>query len=171
MASSWVRTVNAGLPWTSGSWLIASLQPGSTLIRVRFGWGFFGTTDSTVALNNIASNIQILGLVTTVGNGSETPPNARTQAGDADPPQERWLWWEGRQPVPSGSSDGGSTVTWEPSPAQEIVDAKGMVAAATIPSGQTLNLWASWAAAAAWDGSGQAFVWAAASVLIRPTPV
>jgi hypothetical protein len=39
-----------------------------------------------------------------------------------------------------------------------------MVSAATVPSGEFLNLWASWAASTTWDATGTVNLWFYASV-------
>jgi len=142
---------------------MATLQPGQTLLRTRFGWGFTGTTSTLVDLNSVATNIQTLGICT-VTSGTQAP-NARTQSGDFFPPLERWIWWENRAPAVKAFSTDGSTIVWEASAPQEQVDTKGMVLA-NVASGQTLGLWASWAPGGPWDSSGSAFVWAWVSCLI-----
>lgn len=136
-------------------------------MRIRFGWGFYGYTSQTANILATSQNLQVFGLVTTVGNGTETPPNPRTASGDAAPPTQRWLWWEGRAPRVLTYSDSADVVFFGDSIKSEESDAKGMVKAAGIPAGDTLNLWASWAAGSAWDSTGVAEVWFSASVLIR----
>jgi hypothetical protein len=169
MATTWIRTVQATLTWAAGSSKIASIPSGSTLLRVRFSWGFQGWTSSLIGAYTVMNDAQVLGLVTTIGNGSETVPNPRSDSTDADPPTRRWLWWEARVPVITAWDDASSIVTWRDSPPQEPIDAKGQVAATGIPGGDSLNLWASWAPAYAWDSSGAAALWYYASVLYKPT--
>lgn len=164
---TWVRSVSSGNPWAANNNLIASLASGETLVRIRFGWGFYGFVSNTANLLTASQNLQVFGLVTTVGNTTESVPNPRTAPTDASPPVERWLWWEGRAPrilTYSGTDD---VVWFGDSLKSEESDAKGMVRAAGIPGGSTLNLWASWAPGGSWDSTGQADLWYSASVLIR----
>lgn len=165
--SVWVRTVQAGLTWTSGSSLIASVPRGSTLIRTHFGWGFNGNTRATSALIDTSDNVQIMGIVTTVGNGTEAVPNARTEAGDAAPPAQRWIYWEGRAPNVAAFPGGTDLVLWSDSGPQAPVDTRGMVSAATIPAGDTLNVWASWAAGGPWEANARVNLWYWASLLYQ----
>lgn len=169
MTASWVRTVAADLDWTAGSGLIASIDQGYTLIRVHFGWGFYGDTSVTTDLQGVSQNLQVMGIVTTVGTGSETVPNARTESFDADPPTQRWIYWEARAPRLAALSGTTELAIWQDSGAQEPVDTKGMVSAKSVPSGETLNVWASWAAAAAWDSTGNVNLWYYASLMYQPS--
>ena len=163
--STWVRTVSANLAWSSGHSLIAAVPPGSTLERVHFGWGFNGNSRSTSALSDAYQNIQVMGIVTTVGTGTEHVPNARTESGDVAPPQRRWVYWEGRPPRVVGYDSGGDLVMWADNGAQAPVDTKGMVSAKTVPAGNSLNVWASWAAASAWEANAYINLWYWASLL------
>ena len=145
---------------------MASIPAGLTISRIRFSWGFYIDTPALDDMSNVAFNTMVLGLVTTVGNGSETVPNPRLNPGDAAPPTQRWLWWETRNPVVTAVSEGANVITWRDSGPQEPTDAKGQVLATGIPSGDTLNLWASWAAAYGPDANSTHVVWAGASILI-----
>jgi hypothetical protein len=49
------------------------------------------------------------------------------------------------------------------------VQTKAMVSAKTIPAGQTLNVWFSWAAARAWDATGNVNLWVWASLAYQPS--
>lgn len=164
MAFNWVRTVEGQLTFESGTSLIANIPRGDTLRALRFGWGFYGYSSQTANIESVLATIQVLGLVTTVGNGSESVPNPRTSPGNADPPTQRWLWWEARSPMIETYSDSADAVWYRDTPRTEATLVESMVSAKTIPSGDTLNLWASWAAASAWDGSGSAQLWYWASV-------
>jgi hypothetical protein len=160
--------VQAAKPWAAGHQLLASVPSGDTIMRIRFGWGFEGYVSLTANLLAVSQNIQILGLVTTVGNGTEAVPNARTASSDAAPPTQRWLWWEGRSPRPNIVASPTADVVWcSDSPRSEADDAKGQVLATGIPAGQTLNLWASWAPAGAWDSTGDANLYMWASILLK----
>lgn len=166
MSVTWVRTVQTTLSWINGTSLVAHIPSGNTLLRIRFGWGFVGTTSDTISLQSVMDNAQVFGLCT-VAPG-HTPPNARTASADVSPPLERWLWWESRVPQVSSLSATAGVVTWQDSPQSEPDDAKGQVAA-NVPAGQNLDVYASWAAAFAWDSSGVGNVWYWASVGYKPT--
>ncbi len=169
MTDTWHRTVQANLSYTSGTSLIASVPQGDTLLRVHFGWGFYGDTSTSADLAAVSQNLQVMGLVTTVGTGTESVPNARTAAGNASPPTERWIYWEGRAPRIAAYDATGMLALWQDSGSQEPVQSRGMVSAKSIPAGDTLNLWASWAAAGAWDASGSSNLWYYASVAWKPS--
>lgn len=164
---TWVRSVQANLSFTSGNALIANIPRGSTLVRVHFGWGFYGTTHATANPVHTANNLQVMGVCTTVGDGTEAVPNVRTQSADQSPPSGRWLWWEARAPVISSYDSGAELISWRDSGAQTPVDAKGMVSAKAIPAGDTLNLRASWAAAFAWEANESNNLWFWASILYQ----
>lgn len=166
MAGQWIRGSNAAANWTSGTWLIASVPAGLTISRIRFGWGFYIDTPTTDDMQNEAFDLMIWGLVTTIGNGTETVPNPRSSPGDAAPPTQRWLWWEVRAPVVSAIDNAANVVTWRDSGPQEPTDARGQVLATGIPAGDTLNLWASWSGAYTPDTDNNTVVWSSASVLL-----
>lgn len=163
--ATWSRNLGASNSWPTGSSFLTSIPTGSTLLRVRFRWGFYGDSATTTNLQAIAQNLLAWGLVTTVGNGTETPPNARTQATDQAPPTQRWLYWEASAPEITAIDDESGVVTWQNARSTEPTSTRGQVAASGIPAGQTLNLWASWAAASAWDPSGQVSLWVGAATL------
>jgi hypothetical protein len=166
---SWVRTVQGELTFESGTSLIASIPRGDTLRALRFGWGFYGVAQQTADIGGVLATIQVFGLVTTVGNGSESVPNPRTDPGNADPPTERWLWWEARSPQIMSYSDAADAVWFRDTPRGEPTLVQSMVSAKTIAEGDTLNLWASWAAASGWDATGFADMWYWASVGYEPS--
>lgn len=143
------------------------INSGSTYRRVRWSWGFSGVTADTVDVNSIISNPIVAGWVTTIGTGSETPPNPVTGAVDVDPPTQRWLWWEMRQPIPIAVDHAAGIITWRDSGPQEVPDIRTQVLATGIPSGEFLNLWFTWAQinGGGWDPSGSFRIWVASSVL------
>jgi hypothetical protein len=106
-----------------------------------------------------------MGLVTTYGNGTETPPDPVAAPADAAPPTLRWIWWEVRAPVVTAVDAAAGVVTWTDSGPQERVDAQAQVKAVGVPAGDTLNLWASWRGYGSWDASGAVAIWVGASVL------
>lgn len=163
-STAWVRTVQTSYDLPQGNLLMASLAAGQSIMRIRFGWGFHATTGFDTDLHFLAENLVVWGMVTTIGNGSETVPDPRTNPGDADPPTQRWLWWESRRPVLQASMP--NVAIWSDSGPQEPCDAHGQVLATGIPAGDTLNLWASWAMGYDWD-PGPAFIWFGASILVK----
>jgi hypothetical protein len=166
VANYWYRTLNHGPYYDVGWWWLCAIPNGSTYRRVRWSWGFSGFTEVTTDLYATASKMQLGGLVTTIGDGSETPPVPYSDPNDIDPPTQRWIWWEARQPIAMSIDAAGGTVSWRDSGPQEPIDTKVNVLATGIPGGQTLNLWFSYQAQdGAWDASGQQEIYVAASVL------
>lgn len=167
MALSWVRTWNTVEDYQVGRVLLGKLSNGQTYVRIHFRWGFYGDTSTIVDMDSIASNLQTFGICTTIGDGTETPPNPLVTANDVDPPTQRWLYWEPRAPVPRIISDAANVIAWTDGPINEETDIRSQVLATGLPAGDTLNLWASWGAPNPWDASGNAHVWAGASVLYK----
>lgn len=162
----WLRGINAE-PWGLTQWQgLDSLGAGITLRRVRFRWGFYGDTSPSADLAFAAVNLMTFGIVTTVGNGTETPPNPRTASYDADPPTQRWIYWETRAPVVTAVDSAGGIVTWKDSGSTEETSTRGQVLATGLPEGDNLNVWITTAAAYDWDPSGSAIIWYAWSMLI-----
>jgi hypothetical protein len=157
--------VYANLDWTLGNQSIVRVPRGATLLRVHFGWGFYGDTTTTADLQAVSQNIQVMGICTTVGDGSETPPEARVEPYDVAPPTERWVYWESRAPKLAAYSATDQLVFWQDSGAQEPADTKGMVSAKSIAEGSTLGVWASWQSANPWDPTGNVDLWFYASAL------
>jgi hypothetical protein len=163
--TTWNRSFQAQTNYDLGTVLLCSIPSGSTYRRVRFSWGFVAATPTLVDIENITFAIITLGLVTTIGNGSETVPNAVTAAHDAAPPTQRWIWWESRVPVVSAMSNAAGMIVWRDSGPQEPTDTRSQVLATGIPGGDSLNLWASWAAGYDPWVTAPAMVWVSASVL------
>ena len=162
---TWIRDTATSFDYNVGSQLLTSIAAGNSLLRVHLRWGIVGNTSIDVDYQSISENIITLGLVTTVGNGTETPPNARTAASDQAPPTQRWVYWETRGIRPTYLDATVGSVGWIDTGSSEPTDTKGQVLATGLPEGDTLNLWASWAAAGAWDASGSVLLWLGASIL------
>jgi hypothetical protein len=162
---SWRRGTSAVFGWPVASVWLDAIPAGWSYIRVHFRWGMAGDTNSVVDLTGTTANLISMGLVTTIGNGTETPPNARTAANDADPPTQRWLYLETRALRAHLVDPDNDLVLWEDSGSTEFTDTKGQVLATGLPAGDTLNLWFSWAAPVSWDPSGQAQIWCTWSIL------
>jgi hypothetical protein len=167
MATQWIRSIQAangnGRTWIS----VANLTAGSAIIRNRIRWGFYADTSNLVDAAFVAQNVFTFGLVTTVGNGTEIPPDPRTGAFDADPPTQRWIYWECRAPVVSSWDSSGGVVAWRDSGATEETQTKGQVLATGLPGGDTLNLWATWNSPYSWDSSGSVTMWYGISTLLH----
>lgn len=167
MAFSWVRSTSLSASVEQGSTLLGRLNNGQTYVRVHFRWGFYGDTPDVISYSSDAANLISFGLVTTFGDGTETPPAARTASGDAAPPTLRWIYWETRQVVPVVISERAGVAIWRDTGSSEPTDTKGQVLATGVPGGQTLNLWASWQMPFPWEPNGNAQVWLGASVLYK----
>lgn len=165
MTLAWVRSTGASSSVEQGSTLLGRLNNGQKYVRVHFRWGFYGDQRDPGSLIDAAQNIISFGLVTTFGDGTETPPAARGASGDAAPPTQRWIYWETRGLMPSVLSVDAGVSVWRDVGSTEPTDTKGQVLATGVPGGQTLNLWASWQMPFPWDTNGNALVWLGASVL------
>jgi hypothetical protein len=166
MTTTWVRSMNKSSFFDQGWFLLAQIPSGSALRRVRFSWGFAGFTEVTTDLHAAADHVQLAGVVTVIGNGSEVPPLPNTTPSDVAPPTQRWLWWEAKQPVPTSIDAAGGTVGWRDSGSQEVPDIKVNVLATGIPGGDSLDVWFSYQCTdGAWDTSGSVVMWVFASVL------
>lgn len=162
----WRRETFTSFAYSGGAVLLTPVGAGHTIVRCHIRWGFHGDTPVDIDIQGVANSILTMGLVTTIGDGTETPPNPRTASGDAAPPTQRWIYWETRSPVVTAIDSGAGIITWRDSGATEPTDTKGQVLAQGIPSGDTLNLWATWAPSFGWDASGSALVWGSASILV-----
>lgn len=167
MTYTWTRFQETNPNYNQGWSLMAAVPSGETIRRIRWSWGFSGTTSDVVDMNAVGENCEVVGLVTTVGNGSEIPPSPVSASGDAAPPTQRWLWWEMRQPVPIAVSHDAGVVFWRDSGPQEIPDVQSQVLATGIPGGDNLNLWFRWQSQSggAWDPSGFVNLFVVASIL------
>lgn len=153
-------TPNSGFVWED------AIAPGNTYLRVHIRWGFYADTPINSDYDAISQNLVAFGLCTTIGNGSETPPNPLSESGDVSPPTQRWIYWEARAPVVAAIDAAAGTVLWRDSGATEPSDTKGMVLAQNIPAGDTLNLFSSWASMSDWGGvPANVNIWHAISIL------
>lgn len=168
-STTWFRTGIADGVYDAGWTLLAQIPNGSTYLRMRWSWGFAGVTADTVDIASVMANTLVVGLVTTIGDGTETPPNPATASGDAAPPTQRWLWWEIRQPVATAIDHAAGVIAWRDSGQNEITDVRSQVLAVGVSPSQRLNLWFRWQSTPfiAWDSSGEAFVWVGSSVLYK----
>ena len=143
-----------------GSWWIDAIGAGHTYVRCHFRWGFYGDSPFEVDMQSYADIQVTWGLVTTYGNGTETPPDPVTHSNDQDPPAQRWIYWETRSVYPTAMSQPGGVITWRDTGSSEFTDTKAMVKAASPPAGDTLNLWATWKTSFNWSGdTGNSTIW------------
>ena len=163
---AWVRAHNEAPFYQDGQFLLASIPNGWTYKRIRWSWGFAGFTNVTTDLAAQVTNIGMAGLVTTIGDGTETAPRPISTPNDVAPPTQRWLWWEARQAIAVSVDGTSDTVSWRDSGPQEIPDVRTQVLAVGAGAGEFLNLWFTWQSFfGAWDSSGEMSMWAAASIL------
>lgn len=118
-----------------------------------------------ININAVCSNLVTFGLATTIGNGAETRPNARSQSANQAPPTQRWIYWETRAPVVTAIDDAAGVITYKDSGTGELSQTEGEVLATGLPGGDTLNLSSCWASAAAFDSSVNATIWVSLSIL------
>lgn len=170
MTYFWHRVADQSSNYDIGQFWLAAIPSGSTVRRVRFGWGMQGFTQVTTDLHAVTVNPVFAGIVTTIGDGTETAPSPLTNPDDVAPPTQRWLWWEMRQPRAVSVDGTSNIVSWTDSGGQEVTDVQTQVKATGIPGGDTLNVWFSWDAVfGGWDTTGelQIFAW---SSLLYSTP-
>lgn len=170
---SWVRKLGTANTWQTAQTkaLITSLNAGQSIVRNHVSWGFGGSTSAWLNPTSQQGNLMAFGLVTTIGNGTESPPNPLTSPGNASPPSQRFMWWAVRAPVVVAWDSANPTVIWQSSLPEEEGDSQGQVLAPSgMGTGNTLNLWATWAPFAAWDATGTAILWYRVSTLVR-TPL
>jgi len=167
MGTNWSRGIDATTSWLAGTNGLVSLSAGQTLLRVHFRWGFYADTATTTDLAFVSENLMTWGIVSTIGNGTETVPNARTGSGDAAPPSQRWVYWETRAPVVSAIDSTAGIVAWRDSSSTEPTQTKGQILAPIMAPGDSLNVWASWAAPFNWDSTGTGVLWYAFSALVK----
>jgi hypothetical protein len=168
------------LPWAMTSWRRNTfvgfnmgptfnwedaISPGNSYVRTHIRWGFHLDAPVTTDIQAVCSNLVTLGLVTTIGNGSETRPNARSGSGDAAPPTQRWIYWETRAPVVSSIDQAANVISFRDSGSTEQSDTHGQVAANGIPGGDTLNLSSAWSSVSAFDASVNTLIWVSLSIL------
>lgn len=164
--TSWRRNtfttsaIGSGFNWED------AIAEGNTYQRVHLRWGFHLDTPITTDISAIAQNLVSLGVCTTIGDGSESRPNARSGAWpNEDPPTERWIYWETRAPIVRAIDYQAGIITWTDSGATEPTQTKGQVLAQGIPGGDSLNLSTSWAAAEAFDTSINTALWVSVSIM------
>lgn len=166
----WHRTANQSSSYNVGWFLIGIIPSGSTVRRIRFAWTFQGFSELTTDVHALTVNPLFTGIITTIGDGTETPPSPLTTPDDPAPPTQRWLWWEVRQPHVESIDAAGNIVAWQDGGKSEVTDVQTQVKATGIPGGDNLDVWFSWASVFGnWDTTGavQILQW---SSLLYSTP-
>lgn len=142
-----------------------AISAGNSYVRVHIRWGFHIDCPDTTDIQSIASNLVSFGLATTIGNGSEARPNARTQSADQAPPTQRWIYWETRAPVVTSIDHAAGVMTFRDSGSGEESQTRGQVLATGLPGGDSLNLSSIWAAAQTFDPTVNTTIWVGLSIL------
>lgn len=138
---------------------------GNTYLRTHIRWGFHLDAPLSYDIQDVVNNLVSFGVCTTIGNGTETPPNAATQSADQNPPTQRWIYWETRSPVVTAIDHKAGLMTFRDSGSTEPSDTKGMVLATGLPAGDTLNLWSSFTSAFPFDPLINGMLWTSLSIL------
>lgn len=142
-----------------------AISGGNTYLRVHIRWGFHIDSPVTTDIQNVCSNLVTFGLATTIGNGTEARPNARSGSADVAPPTQRWIFWETRAPVVSSIDNAAGVITYRDSGNGEETQTKGQVLATGLPAGDTLNLSSIWASASTFDPTINTLIWCSLSIL------
>jgi hypothetical protein len=166
--TSWRRNTNVSFQLLSGSYWNDAISAGDSYLRVHLRWGFQFDCPLENDIQNLSECLVSFGLVTTIGNGSETPPNPRTDGSpDVDPPTQRWIYWETVAPVLEVINEAAGVMVFRGAASTEWTQTKGQVLATGLPAGDSLNLWASWDAPFDWAAAsgGNVLVWHSCSIL------
>lgn len=145
MAPTWFRTEIGPVTFPSNLTAhLVALNVGETLLRVRFGWTAVSVTTSYTDLFGVYGTQIFAGLVSTIGDASESVPSPVIAPNDQDPPTRRWLWLEGRSMIvnafPQSETGTAGLVTADP---PEPTDAKANLRAPVVPEGEFVNVWLS----------------------------
>lgn len=168
--TAWTREGSSANAWTAaqGSTLIVKLNSGQSILRTIVTWGFGGYTWARLAPTSMQGLTMTLGACTTIGNGTETPPNPSSHGANVADPSQRWVYWSVRAPTCVVFDTTGNSAVWQSSPPDGDPSSKAQVLAPSgMGVGNTLNLWVTWQAFNAWDPSGQAIVWWSVETLVR----
>jgi hypothetical protein len=163
----WRRNFNTQPLTTAGNYWNDAIAEGNTYLRLHIRWGFHIDSPTNVNIAYLASSLVTFGLVTTVGDGTESPVNPQDVSFNPDPPTQRFLYWETLSPVCQGIDDASGVIIWGNSAQSEETSSQGRVAAQGIPGGDTLNLWATWASTIDWaeQFAANAIIWHSVSIL------
>lgn len=164
----WRRNSNVSYNILTDSNWEDAIGAGNTYLRYHLRWGFQLDCPVENDIQTTSTYLVYFGLVTTIGNGTETPPNALSGAWpDVAPPLERWVYWEAVAPVLELVNVEAGLQVWRGAASTELTSSKGQVANTGLPEGDTLNLFSSWAATAdlATATDGNVMIWHSLSIL------
>lgn len=164
----WRRGSNVSYQLLAGSNWEDAIGAGNTYLRYHIRWGFQLDCPLENDIQTLSTGLVYFGLVTTIGNGTETPPNARTDSWpDVAPPLERWVYWEAVAPVLELVDAAAGIMIWRGAASTEVTSSKGQVANTGLPAGDTLNLWSSWDCELdlAAESGGNLMIWHSLSIL------
>lgn len=142
-----------------------AISGGNSYLRVHIRWGFHMDSPATTDIESVCQNLVTFGLATTIGNGAEARPNARTQSANQAPPTQRWIYWETRAPVVTAVDNAAGVITYKDSGTGELSQTEGEVLATGLPGGDSLNLSSIWASVSAFDASVNTSIWVSLSIL------
>ena len=121
---------------------LGGFTPGQAIRRVHFGWTANAVGNGYADLFATVNEQILAGLVTTVGDGDEFPPDPLFQPENIAPPTERWLWWEARamriDAFPQVDTGAWSCSTVDPA---QPTDAEGQVRVPQLVPPDVVNLW------------------------------
>lgn len=165
----WYRQPYSPLNWSTSqqAQLLCKLSAGQSVLTLWFEWGLSGATSTNVDVVRQQTNWCSAGIVTTIGPGTETPPDPVTESGNQDPPAQRWLWWETRFPLVTVWDATNEIAVWKGTEPQHPIHGEGMVLAPTMSEGDTLNVWFTWRSHDDWDDTGLMALWLATVVGVR----
>lgn len=129
----------------SGQQPLATLVEGETVVRIRIDWSATAVVSSYTDWGAALGLHYFGGVVTTIGDGTETAPKPYSDPSDVNPPSERWLWLDGRlwstDAFSQSATGDDSLQTREPAQPSDI---KAQILAPAMPAGETLNVWFTW---------------------------
>lgn len=144
--STWVRGAQTPVAYAPFTKLITRVTSGNTILRSHFGIKADGFVTASGAggqnfIRDALANYTAFGLVTTIGDTTETVPSPIHNPGDAVPPAQRWLYLASSTMSLLDLSGSSSTypVGWS-DPFMDV-STKGQVLAPSMPPASTLNLW------------------------------
>lgn len=144
---TWVRTFSKSQTSMKNGILLSKLSAGETLFAAWVRWGFAGVTSVGYnAITDQLGNPVRAHLVTTVGPGTEAPPDPVDQANDVAPPTQRVLWREARGATVMGFSQSATATSFLCDlPAAPVAKSGVQVLApSNMGVGNTLNVWFAW---------------------------
>lgn len=132
-----IKSTDAFLQFNLG--VFSSFQ---AIRRIHFGWSGNAVGNGYEDLFATVNEQIVAGIVTTIGDGTEVPPDPLFQPSNQNPPTERWLWWEARamriDAFPQVDSGAWSCSTVDPA---EPSDSRAQLVVPPLPEGQFVRAW------------------------------